>query len=120
MNGQSTHENRTRSCELSIRDAQEAGCICAVVKLPLPPPIEERARQHLTTNCPYSFCFKDITFEFAGGVLILRGRVPTFYLKQILQTWLRKLDGVQHIDNQVDVVSATGLNTEPHMETLLP
>jgi len=115
MNGQSTDEDRTKSCELSIREAQQAGCICAVVKLPLPPPIEERARQHLTKNCPYSFCFKDINFEFSDGVLTLRGRVPSFYLKQILQTWLRRLDGVEQIDNQVDVVSATGLNSEPHL-----
>jgi len=45
----------------------------------------------------------------------LRGRVPSFYLKQILQTWLRRLDGVEQIDNQVDVVSATGLSSEPHL-----
>jgi hypothetical protein len=114
MNTHQTADNRQTSCELSIRDAQEAGCICAIVKLPLPPPVEERARQHLLTNCPYAFCFRDIQFEFADGVLTLRGRVPSYYLKQILQTWLRKLDGVQQIENEVDVVSACGLSSEPH------
>ena len=44
--------------------------------------------------------------------------VPTFYLKQILQTWLRKLDSVKQIDNQVDVVSATGLSSEPRIRSL--
>jgi hypothetical protein len=47
-----------------------------------------------------------------NGVLLLRGRVPTFYLKQMLQSWLKDLDGVSRIDNQVDVVSATGLSSE--------
>ena len=117
MNGHST-ENRTTSCELTIRDAQEAGCVCAIVRLLLPAPVEEQARQHLAKNCPYAFCFKDLSFEFEDGVLILRGRVPTFYLKQIVQTWLRKLDGVKQIDNQVDVVSATGLSSEPGMRPL--
>src|SRR5262245_36492767 len=115
MNTQPTHENRTKRCELSIRDAQEVGCICGIVKLPLPPPIEERAREHLMSNCPYAFCFRDIKFEFSDGVLTLRGRVPSYYLKQILQTWLRRLDGVQQIENQVDVVNATGLSSEPHI-----
>lgn len=113
MNWQSTDQNGTRSCEASIRHAAEAGCICAVVRLPLPPPVEDQARQHLLRNCPYAFCFRDIRFDFDSGVLTLRGRVSTFYLKQMLQTFLRDLAGVEQIDNQVDVVSATGLSTEP-------
>jgi len=97
---------------------KDAGCVCAILRLPLAPPVEEQARQHLLTNCPYAFCFKDIRFDFAGGILTLRGRVPTFYLKQMLQTFLRDLAGVEQIDNQVDVVSATGLSSEPHKEAL--
>ncbi len=40
------------------------------------------------------------------GVLIIHGRVPTFYAKQMAQSLARKVDGVQHIDNRVEV--ATG------------
>ncbi|MFN0017773.1 MAG: BON domain-containing protein [Pirellulaceae bacterium] len=116
MNAELTTENRKESVELSIPEAH-AECICAIVNLPLPPPMEERARAHLTSNCPYAFCFKDIQFEFARGVLTLRGRVPTFFLKQILQTRLRNLDGVNQIDNQVDVVSATGLSSKPRPDS---
>ena len=36
---------------------------------------------------------------------------PSFYLKQVLQTLLRNLDGVKQIDNQVDVVTSTGLSS---------
>ena len=52
-------------------------------------------------------------FEFVvrNGVLILRGSVPSFYLKQVLQHTLKNLDGVRRIDNQVTVVSSEGLSS---------
>ena len=37
------------------------------------------------------------------GVLTLFGRVPTFYLKQIAQSIAGKVEGVQAIDNQIEV-----------------
>jgi hypothetical protein len=43
-------------------------------------------------------------------ILIVRGSVPTFYLKQILQTVLKDIEGVRQIENQVQVVSAAGLS----------
>ncbi len=52
-------------------------------------------------------------FQFLqhDDVLIVRGCVPSFYLKQILQTVLRGVDGVAWIDNQVDVVACDGLSS---------
>lgn len=35
--------------------------------------------------------------------LILRGTLPSYYLKQVLQTILRDIEGITFIDNQVDV-----------------
>jgi hypothetical protein len=35
----------------------------------------------------------------------VRGTVPTFYLKQLLQNVLKDVDGVRAIDNQVAVVA---------------
>ena len=60
---------------------------------------------------PYAFYFRNIECDFAKGVLTLRGRVPTFYLKQVLQARLTDLDGVVEIHNQVDVVSSSGLSS---------
>jgi hypothetical protein len=48
-------------------------------------------------------------FQLSEGVLIVRGNVPTFYLKQVLQTALKNLDGVRLIDNQVVVGWTDGL-----------
>ncbi len=44
--------------------------------------------------------------EFRDGVLIVRGRVPSFHLKQIAQVLLSDVEGVGMIDNRVDVVDA--------------
>jgi hypothetical protein len=44
-------------------------------------------------------------FQYVGesGVLSVRGVVPTFYLKQLLQAALKGLEGTVRIDNQVVV-----------------
>ena len=73
--------------------------------------IVELVTQRLSMGCPYAFYFRDIQSDFATGVLTLRGRVPTFYLKQVLQARLADLDGVVELRNQVDVVSSSGLSS---------
>ena len=51
---------------------------------------------------PY-FELHRVTCEFDRGVLTLRGRVPSYYLKQMAQALLDKLEGVSSLDNQLDV-----------------
>ena len=46
----------------------------------------------------------DFEFELLDSILVVRGRVPTFYLKQLLQHALQQLDGISEIDNRVIVV----------------
>ncbi len=41
------------------------------------------------------------------GRLVLYGRLPSFYLKQVLQTVLRGVDGVSEVENRVDVLWPT-------------
>jgi hypothetical protein len=108
----STSRSLAPSRLTELRDGKRS---CRKIDLPLPRPssVEELARQRLSESCPYAFYFRCIAFQFQDGVLMLRGRVPTFYLKQMLQSWLKDLDGVREIDNRVDVVSATGLSSEP-------
>ena len=52
-------------------------------------------------------------FEFCcrANCLVIRGSVPSFYLKQVLQTALLELSGPCKIDNQVSVVSGFGLSS---------
>jgi osmotically-inducible protein OsmY len=48
---------------------------------------------------------RDITCVFYDGVLILRGSLPTFYLKQLAQTLAAQVEGVHQIDNRIEVSS---------------
>ncbi len=73
--------------------------------------IEDFINQRLTEQCSYRFYFKDVTYHYGHGKLTLRGRLPSFYLEQVLQTLLRDIEGVDLIDNQVDVISSTGLSS---------
>lgn len=75
------------------------------------PSVELLARRMLAEKCTFAFCFNQVTFSYSQGVLTLDGRLPSFYLKQVLQTVLRDLDGVTRIDNQVNVVSSTGVSS---------
>lgn len=67
--------------------------------------------KQLLSDCSYAYYFNKVTWRYDRGTLTLEGCVPTFYLKQILQTMLRDLEHVQQIANQVDVVSSTGLSS---------
>lgn len=45
-----------------------------------------------------------LTCDSHEGVLSIRGQVATFYLKQLAQTAVRGLPGVEEVNNQVQVV----------------
>ena len=68
-------------------------------------------RHRLHADCPYAFYFRDVTFDFANGVLTIEGRVPSFYLRQVLISFVRELEQVEEIDDRLDVVSSTGLSS---------
>jgi hypothetical protein len=53
-------------------------------------------------------------FECCDDMLVIRGSVPSFYLKQVLQTALQELSSGFRIDNQVAVVSLSSI--EPNDE----
>ena len=44
--------------------------------------------------------------EFNGNNLVLNGRVPSWYLKQLLQEILRRVDGIGSVENRVMVVNS--------------
>ena len=73
--------------------------------------MERRAREALASHCHFRGRADGFKFENDGDVLTVRGRVPSFYLKQVLQTILKRLDGVRMVNNQVDVVCCDGLSS---------
>jgi osmotically-inducible protein OsmY len=46
---------------------------------------------------------KNVACDYRDGVLTLRGRLPSYYLKQVAQETVARIDGVQRIDNQIEV-----------------
>jgi hypothetical protein len=48
---------------------------------------------------------KNVTCDYREGVLTLRGCLPSYYLKQIAQTAVARLAGVDRIVNEIEVIS---------------
>ena len=47
-----------------------------------------------------------VSCEFHEGVLTLRGRVSSFYLKQVAQEVIRRLDGAEEVNNRLEVAES--------------
>jgi osmotically-inducible protein OsmY len=69
--------------------------------------VVERADGRLRAK-PYG-ALRRIKCEYRDGVLTLRGIVSTYYLKQIAQEAVATLDGIERVDNRIDVYE--GANT---------
>ena len=67
--------------------------------------LELEARRRLDEHHLFRGRSGSIQIEIAEGVLVLSGRLPSFYLKQALQTDLKRLPGIRQIENRVDVLS---------------
>ncbi len=67
---------------------------------PTPADVADRC---LRSN-PY-LALKNVSCDLLDGVLVLRGCLPTYYLKQVAQEAVSSLEGVQRIDNQIQVVT---------------
>ena len=55
------------------------------------------------------YYLRTISAAHEAGVITLRGRVPTFYLKQTVQAIVEKIEGVDRVVNLVDVVNPAGV-----------
>ena len=69
------------------------------------------ARLHLEHHPHFRGRLRGLSIEHRGRTLFLSGRLPTFYLKQLVQEAVRHLPGVQHVRNEIDVVSPYGISS---------
>ena len=74
----------------------------------LAPPVSatELAERQLRSS-PY-LALRNITCDSQGGVLVLRGFLPSYYLKQMAQAVVTCVDGVEQVVNQIEVVTGPG------------
>jgi hypothetical protein len=49
------------------------------------------------------FELREVSCDFHGGVLTLRGRLTSYHLKQLAQTAVAEVPGVIEVDNRVEV-----------------
>ncbi len=62
---------------------------------------------------------RNVSCDYHKGVLTLRGRVPSYYLKQLAQALLEGLEGVLELNNQLDVVMPCNLRqSDLHLRNL--
>ena len=65
--------------------------------------IAEIAQQVLRQSSYFEL--RDVACEFSGGILTLRGRVPSYHLKQLAQASVADVPGVVEVHNRVEVVT---------------
>jgi osmotically-inducible protein OsmY len=70
------------------------------------------ARQYLESHPHFRGRASGVSIAYDGRNLFLTGRLPTFYLKQMVQEAVRHVPGVHSIVNQIDVVSASGVSSD--------
>jgi hypothetical protein len=74
-----------------------------------PDEMEQRARTIIESHSHFVGRARLFEFHYSEDVLVVRGCVPTYYLKQVLQSALKGIDGVRRIDNQVQVDTSGGV-----------
>lgn len=72
--------------------------------IPVADPLSEQVREAIAQS-PF-LRQRNLRFEAAGGCVILRGTVASYYQKQMAQETLRRLAGVEHIANELEVAWA--------------
>ena len=72
--------------------------------------IEERAYHIVDTQQRFHRRASRFVFRCDEGILTVRGSVPSFYLKQVLQNALQRVPGIRAVDNRVTVISGEGMS----------
>ncbi|MHC4399736.1 MAG: BON domain-containing protein [Planctomycetota bacterium] len=63
-----------------------------------------KAAKECLRRSPYSRV-RNVSCNYEGGVLVLRGRLPSFYHKQLAQEAVADIDGVMRVINNTEVRS---------------
>lgn len=66
-----------------------------------PNSVEEAARRALLDSGRGPL--RQVVCRVSGSTARLTGRLPSFFLKQMAQEIIRRVDGIHQVDNQVDV-----------------
>jgi hypothetical protein len=69
------------------------------------PQARVQAEAERALRCGRYPALKKLSCDYRGGVLVLRGCLPSYYLKQVAQEVVaHQVPGVSRLDNQIQVV----------------
>jgi osmotically-inducible protein OsmY len=54
------------------------------------------------------WALRRVSCEYSDGLLTLRGRLPSYYFKQVAQEMAARVPGVGHVENRIEVVPGEG------------
>lgn len=88
----------------------------ALIDRPVAPTCERSnlstlARDYLEHHPHFKGRLSDVSIDHDGRTVVLSGRLPSFYLKQLVQEAVRHVPGVLHVRNQIDVVASDGISS---------
>lgn len=79
--------------------------------------IAEIAQQALRHSSYFEL--REVSCDFSGGVLTLYGRVPSYHLKQLAQSYVSDVPGVVEVHNRVEV-TAPRVVSRRESEAIIP
>jgi osmotically-inducible protein OsmY len=79
-------------------------------------PTDHRLQGHVQTALQRSYYYEiqNVTCSCHEDVVVLHGKVSSFYLKQVAQTIVRQVAGVEEIFNRLTVVYPTRKTNSQH------
>jgi hypothetical protein len=86
------------------RRPNNTACVKPATETPDPQPAPADLAERRLRSHPY-LALKNVSCGWLDGVLVLRGCLPSYYLKQLAQEAVASLKGVARIDNQIQVVT---------------
>lgn len=87
------------------------GIVDSGVPRPTPQTLIRLARTRIEHNEHFSGHLDTVEVSYCEGSVVLSGRVPSFYLKAVLQTAVGPLPSGCRVENRVDVVCCDGLSS---------
>ncbi|TWT74549.1 hypothetical protein Pla123a_33730 [Posidoniimonas polymericola] len=87
------------------------GVANSVVPRPTPQTLVRLARTRIEHNDHFAGHLESVEVTYCEGSVVLSGRVPSFYLKSVLQTAVGPLPAGCRVENRVDVVCCGGLSS---------
>lgn len=65
--------------------------------------LHDQVKMAIATNPYLNLTKNNVDFQTHGNCVTLRGKVDSFYQKQMAQEALRRVDGVEEIENLLEV-----------------